>query len=289
MVASDGGARIEDLGPADATGVLPLSIAAGWNQVVADWRFMLGAGRAFGVRQDGAWIASVLALPLGRSVWWISMLLVEQRHRRHGHGTRLLARCMAEITAAGAGMGLDATEFGRPIYLPLGFRDAYPITRWSSSARVSPARAPGVGLRGATAADLPAICAYDAARSGFERAHVLAALAARAPELAHLAFKDDRLAGYVLGRDGLRATHIGPVVADEEVIGRALIAAAAARVRGAFIIDIIDAPAQHDGLGAWLAETGAAPSRRFMRMLRGGARCAPSASHAFAVAGPELA
>ena len=141
MVASDGGARIEDLGPADATGVLPLSIAAGWNQVVADWRFMLGAGRAFGVRQDGAWIASVLALPLGRSVWWISMLLVEQRHRRHGHGTRLLARCMAEITAAGAAMGLDATEFGRPIYLPLGFRDAYPITRWSSSARVSPARA----------------------------------------------------------------------------------------------------------------------------------------------------
>ena len=28
--------------------VWPLSVEAGWNQNVADWRFMLGAGRGFG-------------------------------------------------------------------------------------------------------------------------------------------------------------------------------------------------------------------------------------------------
>jgi GNAT superfamily N-acetyltransferase len=276
-------APIETLTPADATGVLPLSIAAGWNQVAADWRFMLDAGRAFGIRRDGAWFASALALPLGHRIWWISMLLVDQRYRRQGHGTRLLARCMAEIAAAGAAMGLDATEFGRPIYLPLGFRDAYPLTRWNTNAR--PLRAPpGVCLRAATAADLGAIAAYDEALSGLQRAHVLAALARRAPWLAHIAHTGKgRLAGYVLGRDGYRATHIGPVVADDPAIGRALIAAAARTGGGA----IIDVPDQHDGIGAWLAAAGASPSRRFMRMVSGAA-CPPSAN-ALAVAGPELA
>ena len=103
----------------DAGDVLPLSVAAGWNQVAADWRLLLGAGRGFGIRHNGGWIGSGLALPLGQSIWWISMLLVAEQWRRHGHGTHLLARCMAEIAAAGAAMGLDATEFGRPIYLPL--------------------------------------------------------------------------------------------------------------------------------------------------------------------------
>ena len=57
--------------------VWPLSIEAGWNQNVADWRFMLGAGRGFGCRgADGRWEASSLVLPLGQQLAWISMVLV---------------------------------------------------------------------------------------------------------------------------------------------------------------------------------------------------------------------
>ncbi|MGZ3342772.1 MAG: hypothetical protein ACXU9B_23465, partial [Reyranella sp.] len=41
--------------------VWPLSVEAGWNQNVADWRFMLGAGRGFGCAgRDGNWQASAL-------------------------------------------------------------------------------------------------------------------------------------------------------------------------------------------------------------------------------------
>jgi GNAT superfamily N-acetyltransferase len=272
---------------ADASDALPLSIAAGWNQVAADWRLLLGAGRGFGIRQNGAFVASGLALPLGQSVWWISMLLVAERCRRHGHGTRLLARCMAEIAAAGAAMGLDATEFGRPIYLPLGFRDAYPITRWSSARRPALAPPPGVELTPAGVEDLPGIGAYDAPRSGLQRAAVLAALRARAPALAHLArHSDGRLAGYVLGRDGQRAVHIGPVVADEPAIGMALIAQAAGGAGGQVILDV---PDHHGSVGAWLAGEGAAASRRFMRMLRGAAPVVQSGSHVLAITGPEFA
>ena len=111
--------------------VWPLSIEAGWNQNVADWRFMLGAGRGFGLRgDDGRWEASSLVLPLGDKLAWISMVLVTQARRRGGVGTGLLKRCIAEVQANGAVAGLDATEQGRPIYLPLGFRDLYKISRW---------------------------------------------------------------------------------------------------------------------------------------------------------------
>jgi GNAT superfamily N-acetyltransferase len=272
---------------ADASDVLPLSIAAGWNQVAADWRLLLGAGRGFGIRQNGAFIASGLALPLGQSIWWISMLLVAEGFRRHGHGTRLLARCMAEIATVGAAMGLDATEFGRPIYLPLGFRDAYPITRWSSARRPVLARPPRVDIGPAGVDDLPGIGAYDAPRSGLQRETVLAGLRARAPALAHLArHSDGRLAGYVLGRDGQRAAHIGPVVADEPAIAMALIAQAAGGTGGQVIIDV---PDHHASVGAWLAAEGAAATRRYMRMLRGAAPVVQLASHVLAITGPEFA
>ncbi len=120
----------------ESEAVWPLSIEAGWNQNVADWRFMLGAGRGFGLRTaEGKGEASSLVLPLGQKLAWISMVLVTKDRRRGGVGTGLLKRCIDEVQDGGAVAGLDATEQGRPIYLPLGFRDLYPITRWHFDRR----------------------------------------------------------------------------------------------------------------------------------------------------------
>src|SRR4051812_6348462 len=112
--------------PEQAEAVWPLSIEAGWNQNAADWRFMLAAGRGFGCTgTDGSWQASSLVLPLGQRLAWISMVLVTSARRRGGVGSGLLKRCIEEVRAAGAVAGLDATEQGWPIYLPLGFHDLY--------------------------------------------------------------------------------------------------------------------------------------------------------------------
>src|SRR5262249_52031940 len=123
MAGSDAGAAdtepwlIEPLEPADAAGLCCLSVAAGWNQLAADWRLMLTLGRGYGVRAvDRAWIASALVLPLGPTVCWLSMVLVTQPMRGQGLGTRLLRRSIEEVAASGAAAGLDATELGRPIY-----------------------------------------------------------------------------------------------------------------------------------------------------------------------------
>jgi len=279
------------LRPSDAEGVWPLSVEAGWNQVGADWRLMIASGSAFGLKDAaGTWIASALALPLGSRVSWISMVLVTKPARRQGHGTRLLRQCMAAIEATGGAIGLDATEHGRPVYLPLGFRDLYAISRWSlpQAARATPIAAPaGIAIRPARPDDLERIMANERRLSGLERRAILDNLLARAPHLALVAeHRDASLAGYCLGRDGHRATHVGPVMAEEQLVGLALVSRALAGVRGPAILDV---PDQHGHIRDWLQSQGAAAPRSFMRMLRGSAPAVEDGSRIMAIAGPELA
>ena len=225
--------------------VWPLSVEAGWNQNVADWRFMLGAGRGFGCAgPDGKWQASSLVLPLGQKLAWISMVLVTRERRRGGLGTGLLKRCIDEVRSAGAVAGLDATEQGRPIYLPLGFHDLYRISRWHfDQVKDTAVRLPaGINLRPVGPADLPRLALYDRPLTGMERPAILAHLALRQPGRAWIA--EDaagKIAGFVLGREGRMATSLGPVVADSEAIALALIAKAAASAPGPFIIDVPEA------------------------------------------------
>jgi GNAT superfamily N-acetyltransferase len=272
-------ASIEPIGVAESEAVWPLSIEAGWNQNLADWRFMLGAGRGFGLRTDGTWEASSLVLPLGDKLAWISMVLVTKARRRGGVGTGLLKRCIAEVQANGAVAGLDATEQGRPIYLPLGFRDLYKISRWHfDGAKEIP---PASTVRPMTAADLPAVLAYDRIRSGMERSQLLTHLATRQPAMAFIADSG----GFVLGREGRTAYSIGPVIADDEATGLALVAKAASSVPGPFIIDVPDA---HADIRRWLERQGGVSPRGYVRMTLGVAPGLDDPGHVFALAGPEL-
>lgn len=277
------------LGPGDAESLCALSIEAGWNQVAADWRLMLELGWGYGVRgPDGQWIGSALALPLGSAITWLSMVLVTRPARGQGLGTRLLSRCIAEVEAGGSTAGLDATELGRPVYLPLGFRDVHPLSRWHAppgSCQLMPPPG-GIVVRAATPDDLPLIAAFDRPRSGFERAQILSHLLSRAPALARVALRADGcLGGYALGRDGHRALQIGPVVADDEASGLALLSSTLAGTDQPLIIDV---PERHAGIRRWLVQQGASTPRGYMRMLRGS--CAiDDAARVFALAGPEFA
>ncbi|MBY0324775.1 MAG: hypothetical protein K2X72_39100 [Reyranella sp.] len=280
-----------DVQPIDAAlseAVWPLSVEAGWNQNLADWRFMLGAGRGFGcVGPDGRWQASSLVLPLGQKLAWISMVLVTRDRRRGGVGTGLLKRCIDEVRSAGAVAGLDATEQGRPIYLPLGFHDLYPIARWHFDAASDVVQPPaGATLRALGPADLPRLALYDRPLTGMERPSILAHLALRQPGRAWIAEDTaGKTVGYVLGREGRVATSLGPVVADNEAIALALISKAAAAAPGPFIIDV---PVVHRAVRGWLERQGAVTPRGYMRMTLGDAKGLDDATHVFALAGPEL-
>ena len=287
--AATGSWRIERLRPADAEHLCPLSMEAGWNQVAADWRLMLTLGRGYGVRAtDGKWIASALVFPLGPGVCWLSMVLVTQEMRGQGLGTRLLRRSIAEVEASGAAAGLDATELGRPIYLPLGFRDVFALSRWHVplGARQPLPSPVGITIGPATADDLERIYLCDASRTRLARAPVLSHLLARAQGLARTARRGDgAIVGFCLARDGRVATQLGPIVAEDEAIGLALLSHALAATDQPVIADI---PDRHARFRRWLAEQGAFAPRSFVRMLRGVARLDDGA-YTFALAGPELA
>jgi GNAT superfamily N-acetyltransferase len=274
---------------AECEAVWPLSIEAGWNQNVADWRFMLGAGRAFGCAgPDGRWQASSLVLPLGQKLAWISMVLVTKARRRGGLGTGLLKRCIEEVRSAGAVAGLDATEEGRPIYLSLGFHDLYAISRWhfDQAKDTAPPPPAGVTVRRIVPADLPKLALYDRPLTGMERPAILAHLALRRPDRAWIAEDSaGKTVGFVLGREGRVATSLGPVVADSEAIALALIARSAAAAPGPFIIDV---PQAHRAVQAWLEAQGATTPRGYMRMTLGEAKGLDDPAHLFALAGPEL-
>jgi len=280
---------IEPIEPGQAEAVWPLSIEAGWNQNVADWRFMLGAGRGFGCTgPDGAWQASSLVLPLGQKLAWISMVLVTRERRRGGLGSGLLKRCIDEVRGADAVAGLDATEQGRPLYLALGFHELYTISRWHLDMVKGGVVAPpaGIVVRPFAIADLPRLATYDRPLSGMERPTVLAHLATRQPGLAFVAeAASGRIAGFVLGREGRFATSIGPVVADDEATALALISRAARAAAPPFILDTPDA---HLGVRAWLESEGATSPRAYMRMTLGEAKGLDDPRHIFALAGPEL-
>jgi GNAT superfamily N-acetyltransferase len=268
--------------------VCPLSVEAGWNQTVADWQFMLQVGRGFGCTDnDGGWQASSLVLPVGERLAWISMVLVTKARRREGLGTTLLKRCLEEAAATGRVAGLDATEQGRPIYLPLGFSDLYPISRWHFDAVArSGTQDPSIHLRPVAPDDLLRLAQYDRVASSMDRVALLSHLSARQPHRAWLA--EDRsgpIVGFVLGREGRTATSLGPLVADSEDIAIALMDKAARTGSGPFIMDV---PQMHRQLSAWLVAGGATSPRGYMRMARGEVAGLGDPRRLFAIAGPEL-
>jgi nucleoside-diphosphate-sugar epimerase/GNAT superfamily N-acetyltransferase len=278
------------LTPQDAPAGVPLSAEPGWNQIEADWRFMIETERSdsFGLFAEGnRLVASGLTVPFGGRFAWISMILVTAEFRRRGHATELMRQCMDALRAKGLTPALDATPEGRQVYLQLGFEDVYRLTRFLAE-RPLPihAQAPaGITLRAMRTSDLAAVSAYDLAPFGADRADMLRHLHARLPAVAHIAETDGRLCGYVLGRDGRAATQIGPMVADAEEIAIALVAAALSIQTEPVCIDV---PDMHRSLISRLGAAGFVPLVPFIRMIHGRSKPFDDPARIFAIAGPEL-
>jgi GNAT superfamily N-acetyltransferase len=255
-----------------------LSALAGWNQNQADWRVFLRDGAAMAL-DDGA--ADALAatgavLPFGPDLAWISMILVRPDRRRQGLATAMM-RWACDHLAGVACIALDATPDGREVYRRLGFRDEFGFTRWRTNR---PPAAPDVAVRPLQEADWPALRALDAATFGAPREALLRGFAARLPTAAWIAADGS---GFALGRDGLRAPEIGPVVAQGEATALALIAAAATAIGRPTLIDLADSAT---AIAAALVETGER-LRPFTRMTRG-APLPGDPRRLFAMAGPEF-
>jgi len=241
------------------------------DQVAADWRIFIELGHVHAAHDgSGRIVATAATLPYGR-FGWISMVLVTSEYRRQGLATRLMHRCIEDLTSAGRVPVLDATPAGREVYRALGFEDTWSFHRltlnephksaqsaWSTVESARNADDTEIVIRAIADHDWPAICTYDAAAFGANRGALIAHLRARLPQAALVAFRGDRIAGFSLGRDGRTATQLGPLIAKDGAVARALLARALEIVAGPIYVDLADSKVD---VGAWLAARGFAPQR----------------------------
>jgi len=273
------------LRPDDAPHLIALSSEAGWNQTVADWAFLIDHGAGWGLWEGETPIASAMILPYGDRFAWVNMVLVTASRRGQGIGTRLLHRCLDAIAARGAAAVLDATPAGRNIYLPLGFRDQWGLTRLEADRPAPPAPPRPVAVRPMEPGDLAAVTAFDRAMFGADRLAMIAHLAERCPDCRFVAEEAGRVTGFVLARDGRLALQLGPVAADDESTAIALAARALTGAEGRVFLDAAD---RHSGFNAWLARAGFTGQRPFTRMATGDTAGWGDPTRLFAAAGPEL-
>lgn len=283
MALSD--CEIGRLTPAELPDAEALVAEAGWNQVAADWRIFLDLGTVYAVRADGRVVATAATLPYGQCAW-ISMVLVAGRHRRRGLATRLLNRCIADVTALGLVPVLDATPAGRTVYGPLGFKEAWGFTRFASRRRSIPRPDAGaVKVQPITDSVWPALCAEDAVVFGADRSEVLARMRGRLPAANLFAQRAGRITGMLLGRDGRTAAHLGPLTAADDATAQALLAQSLGRIDGPVFIDLADTKSEVRG---WLEASGFSSQRPFTRMLLGRDKSFDNLRRTYAVIGPEF-
>jgi GNAT superfamily N-acetyltransferase len=270
---------------ADIESGLRLCRAANWNQVAADWDLFLAAspgGCHVAVREDGTVIGSVATIRYGNAFSWISMVLVDPRHRRAGLGTRLLHAALATLDGVPS-IRLDATPAGHAVYLPLGFHEEYHLQRMERAAGPSPITCDRVA-RPMTEADLERVLTQDRAAFGGDRRRVLEMLYREAPEYAWVTGRSG-IDGYLFGRHGYMFEHLGPLVGHDVTSARRLVACCLARHTSQPFI--IDAPL-HSPWIDWLALQGFAVQRPFIRMCRGVPRFHERLDRMFAITGPEF-
>lgn len=282
------GLTLHDLSAADSGRGFLLSTEIGWNQVEADWSYMLANGPAIGMSDDnGKLVASAIALPYG-AFGWVCMVLVAPAWRRQGIATNLMNRVIAILLKDGVTPGLDATPAGREVYRQIGFLDVYGLERLvAERANVSADPPAGTNLRVLTEADMDAVAAFDAPIFAGDRAALLRHLRNRQPERAIGAWRDGALEGFVFARDGRTWTQIGPVIATDADTARALIAAAANAGAGPdnLLMDLMD---YHTGMSGWLKAGGFEIQRPYIRMIHGSDQPLDRKEMVFSPAGPEL-
>lgn len=264
---------IVELAVDDAPAGLLLSTEAGWNQTEADWRFFLGHGIVFGMRNGDRLIASAALLPYSDGNAWISMVLVTKEWQRRGLATRLVDACLAAARKRSLTTWLDATPAGAAVYGPLGFTPTLELRRLRLT---NPSQVTGTG---ATAGDADKLIARDRGAYGFDREALLQEFCGRTGS--RLVSGGQAIA---LVRDGRVARHIGPLFAKDAASALLLVDTITLSETRPLIVDAVQS--QSDFIRG-LTASGWTIERPFQRM-RFGPRTAPGAELHFAVAGPEF-
>ena len=275
--------RLDDRFVTDA---LALSNEANWNQVADDWTMMITAGEAIGFQDtSGRLIASALTLPYGDQFGWISMVIVTQLRQKQGLATRLLNSCIQRLEDKHLVPLLDATPAGENVYRPLGFLPHFGFERWEHEAveKISQTAIQRNNETGMPEKFAPSeIIEIDQNIFGGDRRTIIESLMERSSKFSTIA---ENNGGFVLGRDGRTATHVGPISGNSPETAITLLNYALTKLSGTVFID---ACSHQIKFIAQLEKYGFRRQRPFLRMAKGHSNKFGQPEKMFAMAGPEL-
>lgn len=229
--------------PEHIPGALRLSQAVDWPHRAEDWELSLSVSQGVVALADGQVVASALCTVFG-PVAMLNMIIVDGALRGRGLGRAVMERI---IDLAGPReMRLVATTDGLPLYEKLGFKAESRISQHQGQARAIGGDSP---VTTGAAQDIARLARMDEAASGLSREGLLKKIT----EHGEVLLVDQ---GFALLRDFGRGKVLGPVVAQDPALARALLSEAARRCEGQFLR--IDLP-EDSGLSDHAEALGLAP------------------------------
>jgi GNAT superfamily N-acetyltransferase len=271
----------------DIGGTMKLSMAEGWNQTENDWRLLVeDPGNVCLLAEiDNKIIGTTTAINYANDEAWIGMVLVDKEYRGNGVSKSLLASIL-EKTAFIKSIKLDATQAGRPVYKKFGFTDEYTIARMvnTSAMKLSTVEYE-FEPEPITPRDTHEIVAIDEVVFGVNRKQLIKFLL-RYPGHGWLLRKWGAIVGFVLGREGSKYYHIGPLVASSTSDAMMLISTAMEDLTDKSVA--VDILCDKMELIEWLNSIGFFRQRDFVRMYKNENPFPGKIADQFLICGPEF-
>ena len=269
-------------------GLMKLKNAEGWNQTEKDWELLIQYPDSVNLVAvlDQQIVGSVCAINYEHTVSWIGMMLVDKNFRGRGISKLLLSEAIQKLEKS-ASIKLDATPAGRPVYKKFGFEDEYTLYRMThpSVSKISLTEA-SVEAEQMRTEDLPELAEFDRLVFGADRTSLLSQLYENHPKLAWLIRENGKIAGYCLGRRGVKFTQIGPVYGSSEKIAKSLIQSAIHCIPDEAVV--VDVQAAKSGFMQWLEDNGFTSQRPFERMYLSNNPHPGVIENQYLICGPEL-
>ncbi len=258
--------RIRGMTAADIPLGMRLREEAGWNQTRDDWRrFLSLAPHGCFVAELGESAVGTVTTCIFDDVGWIGMMLVEERARGRGVGTKMMEAALDYLTGHGVrSIRLDATPMGQPLYEGLGFVGQFRLQRF---AGVVGELNSADRVRSLERHDWEQTLLLDKAVVGYDRQQLLERLFLEASQSAFFESGDGVNSGYGLTRRGSLATSIGPCIATCTTAGRRVLSHLLDSFAGREVF--VDVPRTNRAAQEVLRNAGLEPSRELLRMCRG--------------------
>ena len=266
----------------DVPAGLALCRSAGWNQLDNDWNIFLTLnphGSCVAINEDGKVVGTVATVDYESRFSWIGMVLVDPEKKKQGIGTQLLNEALS-ILQHHKTIKLDATPAGREIYLKLGFKDEYTLSRMVSTDSKGSS---DNNVRHTTAVDFDSILQRDREVFGASRKDLLKWMHEKFPELS-LVLRAKEKISYCFGRRGFNFTQIGPVIANTSDEAAQLTSTALNNISGPVVMDVMSDSA----FQRWLTSKGFIEQRKLIRMYRGINGYPGIPDQQFSILGPEF-